>query len=870
MAGQMMRTEARVGKAVGRSLYLHVSALGTADALIVEMVDRAASLARSPPFNVVRVEQMDGIVALLEYSNFFESAFPRLARSWKVNAAAGRVSFRDYSDSLNPPILHRKELLLPQGHPDVAKFARLTADLEGLGLFADPVRIGFEVQWNALLRERGYQVVEHEVVPIGNNEGGDALTNEVPIASTSGAVLRHLTALSRQNLSAPVAAMLRMGLLNGEATFFDYGCGKGDDVAALGAAGITASGWDPHYAPNEQLRRSDYVNIGFVINVIEDPSERREALTKAFELADVALCVSAMLAHEDSVQGRPYADGVLTKWNTFQKYFSQTELRAYIESTLGTQAVALAPGIFLAFKDVAAEQRFYLSRSRSQLRVRQASILIPKPSKPPRLPREPKIRPTREPRPPRLEPWELCPEAFHALCTRWEGLGRDPGPEELGPQPKLKAAFGSMQKALRAAWGRLDRARFDAARVQRAEDTLVYLALQRFRRRAPYRQLDLSLQRDVRAFFGDYASALSAADRLLVEAGSPNVITEAACRASERGLGWLVEGKALQLHASLVNRLPAVLRIYVGCAGILYGDIEMADLVKIHLASGKVTMIRCDNFELPIPRVIERVKINLRTQDVLMFSYGGETGCEPPLLYLKSRFMSEEMPQYVEQTEFDARLETVVEVDELSRGPSAKGLEATLRQAWLRIAGFSLVENDGPPSLDDLCGAHLTYRDLIVCGETALRTGISNLPNSLESYRALRALAENVLDPVIEWYGSVELTYGFCSPELAKLIPGRIAPELDQHAAHELKRSGHPVCPRLGAAVDFLVRDEDMVEVAKWVACNTPFDRLYIYGRDRPIHVSFGPEAKREVYEMVPAKGGRRVPKRLKIEKPEL
>lgn len=93
----------------------------------------------------------------------------------------------------------------------------------------------------------------------------------------------------------------------------------------------------------------------------------------------------------------------------------------------------------------------------------------------------------------------------------------------------------------------------------------------------------------------------------------------------------------------------------------------------------------------------------------------------------------------------------------------------------------------------------------------------------------------------------------------------RIDPKLDQHAAHEFNRLGKPICPRLGAAVDFLVQDENMLEVAQWVAANTSFDRLYFYGNDRPIHVSYGPEHKRQVVAMVSGKDGRLIPRVLRL-----
>jgi hypothetical protein len=158
------------------------------------------------------------------------------------------------------------------------------------------------------------------------------------------------------------------------------------------------------------------------------------------------------------------------------------------------------------------------------------------------------------------------------------------------------------------------------------------------------------------------------------------------------------------------------------------------------------------------------------------------------------------------------------------------------------------------PSLNDPCGEYLTFRDLINCGETQARTGIDNLPTEMESWEALKALSEAILDPVIKNFGPVELTFGFCSPELFKAMtsPKRSAHKLDQHHSHERNTRGNLVCDRLGAAVDFSVAGESMIEVAKWVVSNTKFDRLYVYGDDRPIHVSYGPDRTRQVVLMVP------------------
>jgi hypothetical protein len=261
----------------------------------------------------------------------------------------------------------------------------------------------------------------------------------------------------------------------------------------------------------------------------------------------------------------------------------------------------------------------------------------------------------------------------------------------------------------------------------------------------------------------------------------------------------------------------------------------------------------------PLPKMIQRVKLNLRMQDMQVFDYVG--GYEPPYLYRKSRFINEEFPNYVEQLEFEQIVEKLGLFDFDGYGPPAGVFDALLAARRYEISGFDLVAASLIPELDEPCGANFTFRQLIECGETWERTRLPNIPKEAESFTALVELARCILDPVVDYFGMIELTYGFCSPMLAKHIPARIAPVLDQHAAHEKKRGGANVCSRLGAAVDFYVADEDMEEIANWIIENLPFDRLYFYGRDRPIHVSYGPEQSRAAYRMEIGKSGMRVPR---------
>jgi hypothetical protein len=403
----------------------------------------------------------------------------------------------------------------------------------------------------------------------------------------------------------------------------------------------------------------------------------------------------------------------------------------------------------------------------------------------------------------------------------------------------------------------------EITRQNRIDDLLTYFALQVFAKRQQYRHLNSSLQLDIKAFFGDYANAQRAAQEALFSIANTEAITAACETLAEDGSGYLDAENALYVHSELIETLPPILRIYIGCAAMLYGDTAETDLIKIHSRSGKLTLLKYDDFEnSPLPKLVERVKINLRVQDFQLFQYNEEFPAN--YLYLKSRYINEEFSNYAEQLAFDEQLEALDLFDLSGYGDKPAIFKTKLKSARWEINGFQLQRSQTIPDLDDLCGDNLTYRQLIECGETQAVTGLPNLPKQPDSYTALYELAKNVLDPVIEYFGMIQLTYGFCSHELSKKVPARIAPKLDQHCAYELNSKKNLICERLGAAVDFIIEDENMNEVAEWIMQNTPFDRLYFYGENCPIHVSYSSEPKGEFVTMLENKMGRRIPKVIK------
>ncbi len=439
------RSQSVPGKKVAGKRYLHVSALQSIDSDTASAVRTAASIAAvraEQDFNVVRIDESGFTCALLSYPRFFDDPFPRLEKSWKVDLGVNKFSFRTYSGSLNPPILHRKELLLSAEDPRRERCEALTLVAEGLGLFEDPSRIGFLQPWEELIRKRGYRLQGSEFVPIGNDdsEGGATLVD----TTIREQVDRHLTALTRYGFSAPIQALARYGFLGQGANLFDYGCGRGDDLRGLKENGIEVAGWDPHYAPEQPKLEADHVNLGFVINVIEDFGERVDALKSAYALTRKVLAVSAMLS--------------VTSRNTFQKYYTQSDLAAFIADVLDEEPIPVSPGVFFVFRDKDAEQRFLSGRQRNANALRRLSITERR--------REPVLRPDKA-----QIKFDAHQKALEALWEIWLRLGREPDKDETPNLIELVESFGSLHRALRFIADRKDGQLLKEARASRIGQT---------------------------------------------------------------------------------------------------------------------------------------------------------------------------------------------------------------------------------------------------------------------------------------------------------------------------------------------------------------------------------------------------------------
>jgi hypothetical protein len=161
-------------------------------------------------------------------------------------------------------------------------------------------------------------------------------------------------------------------------------------------------------------------------------------------------------------------------------------------------------------------------------------------------------------------------------------------------------------------------------------------------------------------------------------------------------------------------------------------------------------------------------------------------------------------------------------------------------------------------------GKYLTLEEFCTCTQTYHKYSdrIDPFPKNLdETIPAIALLCQHIIDPVIDQFGRerFQLTYGFCSSDLKRFLNqkdpvtglknGRVDPSRDQHMAHEKNRNGKYYCDRLGAACDFQIVGLKSARLVEWILeSRLPFDSLYFYGGDRPIHISYGNQHKRTLW----------------------
>lgn len=661
-------SEIKLGKRLPDAIYLHKDAFSSLPDKLISFIFSVGKAVGVPEdeWNLVKVFKKEFRLSLLYYPDFYTDSYPALKQSLNVDLSRLSHKVTRYQDSDNPPILHRKETMILPESDYFQEFSAITEEGENAGLYENSRLIGFKRTWLNLIEKHGYELVDgrlfrsSSVISVSNDIGID----------------RHKTAIVRHELSAPMKVLAKHGYLEGNHSIFDYGCGRGDDLRELEAHGLDALGWDPNYRPDSDRVMADVVNLGFVLNVIEDQDERLEALLGAWELSKRVLVISVMLANDSYVsQFKSYKDGVITSRNTFQKYYAQSEIKSYIERSLIEEAIAVAPGIFFVFRDKIEEQRYLQNKYKRHHSWQQLTSPVPIDTKD-----KAKLIITQNN--------ELF-DSFWQACLE---LGRIPTNEEFEQSEQIRGLIGSHKKVFSLLQEMFDTQEFELAERQRKEDILLYVAMGLFEKRKPYASQSDSFQRDIKALFGEYKTAVNLATELLFSISDFDLINRQCKKAHEVIPASILNvGHSLIFHKQYIDDLPLLLRTYVGAGLQMYGEIgEHIDLIKIHTTSGKLTLTNYDDFNQSVPFLVERIKIRMADQDIDFFDHMDEFK-RPPLLN-KHLLLGADNEEYVKQLNFDKRLASLLEIgyDQEVMLYRAE-FEAKLFEKGKTVKGFKLL-----------------------------------------------------------------------------------------------------------------------------------------------------------------------------------
>ena len=469
-------------------------------------------------------------------------------------------------------------------------------------------------------------------------------------------VRRELTAILRFKHSKPVMLALSHGIIDASTSVFDYGCGRGEDVAHLESRGIQAAGWDPHYRPEAPIASADIVNLGYVLNVIEDPSERAATLLSAFELAMKVLIVSVRVdrALETGIE---FSDGCLTSRGSFQKLYQQSEFRQYLQEVLRRRPQMVALGIAYVFKDDLLESSYLASVA--DRRIETSSTVA-------------------------TDQFSKDPVAQEYL-QRMDELGRAPLPDEFTKYAELSECFGSHSRIERLARHLLSPEGLAEKRNKRREDILTYIAMMRLQglKSVPFRALPPQLQADIKMIWPTYAAALKEGEGFLYQIGNPDLV-RVACQNAPVGKQLPDD---LYVHRSAEDRLGALIRLLVFAAKQIVGEPEY-NVLKISMDGRKISFLQYRDFDTEgHPELLFGVRVYLPRAEYTIRDYSNSLN--PPILHRKDTLVD---PLYPNHAAFRELTEQEAEVGLLSRAEigNRNGWAALLKENGLRIDGHCL------------------------------------------------------------------------------------------------------------------------------------------------------------------------------------
>jgi DNA phosphorothioation-associated putative methyltransferase len=112
---------------------------------------------------VVRLFFNQAKIAYLYYPDFDTNPHPILHTKMIIYMGKATVSYQDYTNESNPPILHEKDQLITPDYPLFDTFHQLSEQERALGLFADYKAISLRQGWLSCLEKHSVKLDGHNI-----------------------------------------------------------------------------------------------------------------------------------------------------------------------------------------------------------------------------------------------------------------------------------------------------------------------------------------------------------------------------------------------------------------------------------------------------------------------------------------------------------------------------------------------------------------------------------------------------------------------------------------------------------------------------------------------------------------------------------
>ncbi len=140
------------------------------------------------------------------------------------------------------------------------------------------------------------------------------------------------------------------------------------------------------------------------------------------------------------------------------------------------------------------------------------------------------------------------------------------------------------------------------------------------------------------------------------------------------------------------------MRIYEGCGRAYLGEVEGANIIKIHRRSGKLSYLVYPDFETdPHPVLLRCIRLNLRARQIDCYDYAQSPN--PPVLHRKETFLLREHELYAKFARLTAQEEKHGLLDEPSGIGTREGWARRLQERGFAVQGHRLFRIARQPDI---------------------------------------------------------------------------------------------------------------------------------------------------------------------------